>query len=55
LNYQQPFGREMELSVSGGEFLNKSFLLNYRGGNLQATFTYHFNFGNLEKSDDYFY
>jgi len=55
LNYQQPFGREMELSVSGGEFLNKNFLLNYRGGNLQATFTYHFNFGNFEKSDEYFY
>jgi opacity protein-like surface antigen len=55
LTYQQPFGREMELSVSGGEFLNKNFLLNYRGGNLQATFTYHFNFGNFEKSDEYFY
>lgn len=55
LNSQQPFGREMELSVSGGEFLGKNFLLNYRGGNLQATFTYHFNFGNFEKSDEYFY
>lgn len=55
LSYQQPFGREMELNVAGGEFLNKNFLLNYRGGNLQATFTYHFNIGNFKKSDDYFY
>ena len=55
LTYQQPVGREMELTVSGGEFLNKKFLLNYRGGNLQATFTYHFNFGNFEKSEEYFY
>jgi hypothetical protein len=55
LTYQQPFGRERELNVSGGEFLNKQFLLNYRGGNLQATFIYHFNFGNFEKSDEYFY
>ncbi len=55
LTYQQPIGREMELTVAGGEFLNKKFLLNYRGGNLQATFTYHFNFGNFKKSDEYFY
>lgn len=55
LTYQQPFGRELELQISGGEFLGKNFLLNYRGGNLQATFSYHFNTGNLKKSDEYFY
>lgn len=55
LTYHQPLGNEMQLNISGGEFLNKSFLLNYRGGNLQATLTYHFNLGNFEKSEDYFY
>lgn len=55
LTYQQPFGREMEMKIETGEFLSKSFLLNFRGGNLQATFTYYFNTGNFKKSEEYFY
>jgi hypothetical protein len=43
------------MKVEGGEFYKSYFPLNYRGGMLQATFTYYFNTGNLQKSDEYFY
>ena len=43
------------MKVEGGEFYKSYFPLNYRGGMLQATFTYYFNTGNLKKSDEYFY
>lgn len=43
------------MKVEGGEFYKSYFPLNYRGGMLQASFTYYFNTGNLKKSDEYFY
>ncbi len=43
------------MKVEGGEFYKSYFPLNYRGGMLQATFTYYFNTGNLQRSDEYFY
>jgi hypothetical protein len=43
------------MRVEYGEFYNQSFPLTFKGGNLQVGFTFYFNFGALEKSQDYFY
>jgi hypothetical protein len=53
--YQYSFTNIRSMKVEGGEFYKSYFPLNYRGGMLQATFTYYFNTGNLQKSDEYFY
>ena len=53
--YQYSFTNIRSMKVEGGEFYKSYFPLNYRGGMLQATFTYYFNTGNLKKSDEYFY
>jgi hypothetical protein len=55
VSYQQPFSTARQMRVEYGEFYNQSFPLTFRGGNLQVGFTFYFNFGALEKSQDYFY
>jgi len=55
LTYHYNPGNVLNLQVQGGEFYRKAFPLTYRGGMLQATFTYYFNTGNLKKSEEYFY
>jgi hypothetical protein len=55
VSYQQPFATARQMRVEYGEFYNQSFPLTLKGGNLQLGFTFYFNFGALEKSEDYFY
>jgi len=55
VTYQQSFSTSQYLNVEYGEFLGERFPLNYRSGNLQVGFTYYFNFGNFQKSEEYFY
>ena len=55
VTYQQSFSTSQNLNVEYGEFLGERFPLNYRSGNLQVGFTYYFNFGNFQKSEEYFY
>lgn len=55
LTYHYNPGNILKMQVEGGEFYKKNFPLTYRGGMLQATFTYYFNTGNLKKSEEYFY
>ena len=55
LTYQQSFAVSHEMLVQTGEFYSKSFPVNFRGGNLQLGFTYYFNMGNFQKTEEYFY
>lgn len=55
VSYQQPFATARQMRVEYGEFYSQNFPLNFKGGNLQVGFTFYFNFGALEKSEEYFY
>lgn len=55
VTYQQSFSTSQNLSVQYGEFFGSQFPLTYRSGNLQIGITYYFNFGNFQKSEEYFY
>lgn len=55
LTYYQPLGTTHNLRVQHSEFFSGEFPLSYRGGNLQIGINYYFNFGNFQKTEEYFY
>lgn len=55
VTYFQPLATSYQLRVQHGEFLNREFPMNYRSGNLQIGINYYFNFGNFQKTEEYFY
>lgn len=55
VTYQQAISTSHQMNVQYGEFFGKSFPVNFKGGNVQIGFTYMFNFGNFQKSEEYFY
>lgn len=55
VTFQQSFATSHNLTVQHSEFYGKSFPLTFRGGNLQIGFTYYFNLGNFQKTEEYFY
>lgn len=55
VTYFQPFATSYQLRVQHSEFFSKEFPLNYRSGNLQIGINYYFNFGNFQKTEEYFY
>jgi hypothetical protein len=55
VTYFQPFASSYGLRVQHSEFFSKEFPLNYRSANLQIGINYYFNFGNFQKTEEYFY
>ncbi len=55
VTYHQPLNTTHSLRVQHSEFFSGEFPLSYRGGNLQVGINYYFNFGNFQKTEEYFY
>lgn len=54
VTYNQSFSTDANLRVEYGQNFLKQFPLTYRGGFLQFGFSYYFNMGNFQRSDEYF-
>jgi len=55
LTYYQPLNTTHGLRVQHSEFFSGEFPLTFKGGNLQIGINYYFNFGNFQKTEEYFY
>lgn len=54
VTYNQSFATDASLKVQYGPNFSKEFPMSYRGGFVQAGFSYYINLGNFKKSDEYF-